>query len=168
MRRIGRLMVVMAGAGIAAAPAHATCWANEDVNAAKVRDLQTGLQIAATLCQDAGFGGVSDYRSFANAGRRALATADKRLKTRFMTLYGVEGGRHHYDGFIAILERDYAGQPMAAESCAAMAAVTREGARVGNQVSGLVAIADRIGVVPRLPEAQCPVTLAARAIAAGP
>lgn len=149
---------------LASAPAQAAtgyCWNREDVVAAKILDLRTGLMIAAQRCEAQGHRGNA-YATFAGAGRRVLSTATQRLRARFATLYGTEEGGAKLDRFTASLAAAYEGQPVGAEVCAGMASLSREAAAASDSLTGLLEVAERIGVVPALPGGACPVVLASR------
>jgi hypothetical protein len=58
-----------------AAPA-ATCWSQADVSAAKVRELQTRLMVAALRCRATGVNILASYNNFVGSAKPAIVAAN--------------------------------------------------------------------------------------------
>ena len=81
MRRLG--WSVMALAIGLAAPAQASCWSEADMDAAKVRDLQSRLMVATLRCNAAGVDVTHAYNRFVVANRETLQGINGVLMTQF-------------------------------------------------------------------------------------
>lgn len=139
------------------APAQAQCWTADDVQVAKVRDLQTRLMVASMRCESAGIAMNDQYGAFVTANRAAIATVNQRLRARFWTAFGREDGQRQLDAFTASLVAQHQVDSSEPSACAAQSALSREAAATAGSVSGLIAIADRTGTNPSLPGGVCPV-----------
>lgn len=139
------------------APAQAQCWTADDVQVAKVRDLQTRLMVAAMRCESAGIAMNDQYGAFVTANRAAIATVNQRLRARFWTAYGREDGQRQLEAFTASLVAQHKDDGSAPSACEAQATLSREAAATAGSVSGLIAIADRTGSNPTLPGGTCAV-----------
>src|SRR5678816_2373693 len=67
-----------------AAPAAAGCWTSADIAAARVREMQTKLAVAALQCRFSRVDIRASYNRFLRNGRSALRAANGRLKAHFM------------------------------------------------------------------------------------
>lgn len=156
------LGAALAASLLVAAPARAGCWTVQDVEAAKVRDLQSMLMVGALRCRAIGRDILPDYNGFVNASRVGLVAINDRLKARFFGDLGPTVGQRHYDRFTTALANAYGAGGTDEGLCADMAALAREAQGEGGDVAGLIRIADRQGLAPALPGAMCnaPVVMA--------
>lgn len=144
------------------AAAQARCWSSADIDAARVRDFQTGLMIASEQCKGSGQGAAVAYGAFLSSNSRALSAMNQRLKARFVTAYGVDEGMRRLRDYVASLAGAYREQTVTPETCAGVAALMREAAASDGSVTGLLRIADRLEVAPALPGGVCPMDYAVR------
>jgi hypothetical protein len=142
--------------------AQAGCWTSGDIDAARVRDLQTGLRIASERCEASGHGAAAAYDAFLSSNSRAVAAMNQRLKARFVTAYGGQEGMRRFADFTASLASAYQGQEVTAQTCAGIVALSREAAASDGSVAGLLRIADRVEVAPSLPGGACSAVYATR------
>ena len=161
---MGRTMKTAALAAVStmvrapAAAQAAGCWGAQDVAAAKVRDLQTMLMVAALRCQASGTDVTSEYNAFVTANRGPIAAMNQRLKAHFW-IEGSNEGQVQYDRFTTALANAHGRDETGGDSCAEVAAISQEAAAAPT-IDGLVAIAEARMVNPTLPGGECGMTLA--------
>ena len=159
---------------VLAMPAQAACWTRDEAAAATVRQLQSMLMVTALRCEAIGRPVMPDYNTFVSANRAAIAKGDELLKLGFIRAEGPVAGQHAYDAFTTSMANGYGDGTGAPNRCADIAALAREGSAMGGSVEGLLLIADRMGVVARLPHEACdrpaprPVIVAAAVVVAPP
>ncbi len=155
-------------ASMAAPVAAAACWTPADIAAARMREMQTKLAVAALQCRFSRGDVRASYNRFLKNGRAALRAANGRLKAHFMT-QGTSVGQREYDRYTTTLANAYGGSQISFGSCAQTVAVMAEAAM---PKSNLVALAAREIVAPTLPSGSCParngVVFAQQAVALPP
>lgn len=85
--------------GAAASP---TCWTPQEIEAARVRDLQTIMMVGALRCSAAGYNTAFGYDRFVVRHRSALVQHNETLKNYFIRTAG-RGGQRGYDSFTTAL-----------------------------------------------------------------
>ena len=163
MNRARKAAALAAAAMMAMAPLPAQaagCWAAQDVAAARLRDLQTMLMVAAPRCQASGIAVAVDYDAFAAAARGPIAAMNQRLKAHFW-IAGSNEGQVQHDRFVASLATLHGKDGISESSCAEISAIAREAAAAGT-IDRLVAVAEARMTAPALPGGACKVTLAQR------
>jgi hypothetical protein len=161
MNHMGRAALVAAAAGLclASAPARAeSCWAKEEIAAAKVRELQTMLMVGALRCRASGIDILPSYNRFVSVNRSTITAMNDRLKVHFRSS-GTAEGQRRYDRFTTALANGYGAGSTGPESCAEMADLSDEAASASGSAA-LIAIADRAIPTPQLQGASCPMTFA--------
>jgi len=73
------------------------------MNAAKVRNLQSQLMVAALECSNSGLSGDRLYDRFVSTNRNALTGFNDSIKLYFVRAYGEAEGRRAYDHFTTAL-----------------------------------------------------------------
>lgn len=155
------LAVTTAALCLASAPARAeSCWAKEEVAAAKVRELQSMLMVAALRCRAAGMNILPSYNAFVSAKRQTISAMNTRLKDHFGDAGPAEGQRR-YDRFTTSLANAYGAGTTDREFCSDMAELSDTAADAGSTAE-LIAIAERNVEGQRLAGGSCPVTFANR------
>src|SRR4051812_21223763 len=151
------LAFTVAGALLAAQPAQAAmgCWNQEPAAAAKVRDFQSRLMVAALRCRAMGVDVLAAYNDFVRQNRSALQAENNLIHAQFHTGYGAES-ETYYDRFTTSLANRYGGEATNAGICYDTASAAQEGAAAAGDVSKLLALADRFGSSPELPGGECP------------
>jgi hypothetical protein len=137
-----------------ATTASAACWTQAEVAAAKVREMQTRLAVAARSCTAGGVDIVSSYDKFLATKRTALGAVDDRLRGHFLANESDEGARA-YARYNAALELAYGAAAASGDSCAEAATLAREAA---SSRGDLIAVAGREVTVATLPSSVCPAT----------
>jgi hypothetical protein len=162
------LAFTAAGALVAAQPAQAAmgCWNQQPAAAAKVRDLQSRLMVAALRCRAMGVDVLAAYNDFVRQNRGALQAQNNLIHAQFDTGYGAES-ETYYDRFTTSLANRYGGDATNADICDDTASAAQEGAAAAGDVAKLLALADRFGSSPDLPGGECPAG-AAPPVAAAP
>ena len=153
-----RLMaaVAMAMTGLAA-PAGATpaCWSEADMDAAKVRDLQSRLMVATLRCNAAGVDVTRAYNHFIVANRATLQGINGVLMTQFRSGFGDDEAQTQYDRYATALANAYGGDATDRRVCTNTARLAEEAAGANGNVGRLVALHSRIGLPPPRPGAAC-------------
>jgi hypothetical protein len=164
-----KMLLAATAAAVATAPIHAACWKADEASAAGVRELQSMLMVAALRCQVAGHPMMSDYNEFVQANRAAIGTMNERIKAHFIRTFGPAGGQRAYDSFTTSMANGYGAASSGADVCADADSLAREGAGMGGSIEGLQLLAERQGLVAKLPEGLCEgVARADYASASGP
>lgn len=150
------LAATMAVALLAAQPAEAAmgCWTAQQAAAAKVRDLQSRLMVAALRCRAMGYDVLGAYNDFIRGNRETLRATDGLIHARFATGYGKDADLY-YDRFETDLANRYGGDATTAEICRDFASAAEEGAAASGDLGKLLALADRFGGPPALPGGAC-------------
>ena len=164
-RNVGRVAVAALAIATIAGQATAAsndCWAAQETSAAKVRDLQSMLMVAALRCRTSGVDVLASYNQFVRNNREALVATNSRLKVHFNTAYGPVEGQRAYDRFTTALANAYGAGDSGAESCSDMAELADYGALANGSATQLIAVAEQRGIQPELPTMRCPMTFAAK------
>lgn len=159
MNKLGKAALAATAAALclASAPARAErCWAKDEIAAAKVRELQSMLMVAALRCRASGIDILPSYNRFVSANRRTITAMNDRLKFHF-GVGGTAEGQRGYDRFTTALANAYGAGSTGEDSCADMAELSDEAAAASGPAE-LIAIAER--AVPRRARGRCPVTIA--------
>lgn len=149
------MMALAAAGALLAAPVQAACWNADEASAATVRELQSMLMVAALRCQVSGNGMMEDYNGFVTANRATIGAMNDRLKKHFIRSLGPVAGQRAYDSFTTSMANGYGAAASGGEACGAAASLAREATMMAGSTEGLVLLADRQGVVARLPEGTC-------------
>jgi hypothetical protein len=161
------VMAVAAACGVLVAPAQAACWNAEEASAATVRELQSMLMVAALRCQVSGHAMMTEYNHFVVSNRGAIGAMNDKLKAHFIRSMGPVAGQRAYDSFTTSMANGYGAASSGGEVCATASSLAREAAMMENSVDGLLLLADRQGLVARLPDGLCrdaaPMTIASAA-----
>lgn len=146
-----------------AQPARAaeTCWNNTETAAAKVRDLQSRLMVAALRCRAGGIDILSAYNDFVRVNRSTLQAANDILRAQFDSAHGPGAGQREYDSFATALANAYGAGETSVARCAEVAAVAVRGVGAAGEIAALVALDEGLGATPGLPGGECPITFAA-------
>ncbi len=139
-----------------AAPAQAApaCWSEADMDAAKVRDLQSRLMVATLRCQGAGFDITAAYNRFVVANRATLQGVNGVLMASFRSGFG-DGAQVEYDRYATALANAYGGDPTNRSVCANAERLAGEAAAAAGSLARLVALHSRMGLPPPRPGGAC-------------
>ena len=148
--------VTMVTMGLAApAGAMTACWSEADMDAAKVRDLQSRLMVATLRCNAAGVDVTGAYNQFVVANRETLQGINAVLMTQFRSGFGDDQAQVQYDRYATALANAYGGDATDRRVCANTARLAEEGAGANGNVARLVALHSRVGLPPPRPGAAC-------------
>jgi len=150
-----KILLAVATAAIVTAPIEAACWRSDEASAAGVRELQSMLMVAALRCQVAGHPMLGDYNDFVQSNRAAIGAMNDRLKAHFIHSFGPVGGQRAYDSFTTSMANGYGAASSGADVCGDADSLAREGAALHGSVEGLMLLAERQGLVAKLPEGLC-------------
>jgi hypothetical protein len=162
------LMAVAASGALLAAPVQAGCWRADEASAASVRELQSMLMVAALRCQVSGFPMMNDYNAFVQSNRGAIGAINERIKAHFIRALGPVGGQRAYDGFTTAMANGYGSAPSGPEVCGEADNLAREGSMLQGSMDGLMLLAERQGLVAKLPEGLCAGVVPMTIASAGP
>jgi hypothetical protein len=139
--------------------AQAACWQADAVAAAKVRDLDTMLMVAALRCRNSGSDFLTQYNGFVRSSRTALSVANDRLRGHFAIGLDAKAALIAYDRYVTSLANRY-GAGSEGLNCRDMASINDAAAREGASFLELEALATRAEVEPILIGGRCPVVIA--------
>jgi hypothetical protein len=129
---------------VLANPARATStsgWSQADISAAKIRELQTRLMVAALRCRAGGIDILASYNRFVGADRDQLRAANDRLKAHFMAA-GAATGERDYDRYTTALANSYGASQWGPGSCEQAARLADDAIAARGK---LIAVAERAG-----------------------
>lgn len=152
---VRNILVAATAASVAVAPLQAGCWKSDEASAAGVRELQSMLMVAALRCQVSGHPMMDDYNAFIQSNRAAIGAMNDRIKAHFIQAFGPVGGQRAYDSFTTSMANGYGAAASGAEVCGAADSLAREAAMLNGSTEGLKLLADREGLVAKLPEGLC-------------
>jgi hypothetical protein len=166
---VGKIRAAIAALGLACvvgAPAAAApnCWSPREVNAAKVRDLQTMLMVGALQCRGVNPAVLASYNKFVAGSREALGEINGVIRAHFLASDGRIAGERSYDAYTTKLANDHARDTSGDDYCGTVVRI----AEVAADTPGaeLVKLADEVGVHPVSDRDSCPVSVAAAAAVA--
>jgi hypothetical protein len=113
------------------------------------------LMVAALRCQVAGHPMMDDYNQFVQSNRMAIGAMNDRIKAHFIRAFGPVGGQRAYDSFVTSMANGYGAAASGADVCGDADSLAREGASMSGSVDGLTLLAERQGLVAKLPEGLC-------------
>ena len=159
LRKKGVVVTAAAIACFASVPAQAAmgCWNETQVAAAKVRNLQSRLMVATLRCQGLGVDITGAYNRFVVANRTTIQGANTVILAQFRSGVGRDAERH-YDSFATSLANAYGGDATDRAICAQTEMAADEAAGAAGDIDRLVALENRLGVMPPLPGGQCEVS----------
>jgi len=149
------MLIAATAAAVVVAPVQATCWKSDEASAAGVREMQSMLMVAALRCQVAGHPFMNDYNAFVQSNRGAIGAMNDRIKAHFIHAFGAVGGQRAYDSFTTSMANGYGAAASGADVCGEADSLAREAAAMNGSVDGLMLLAERQGLVAKLPEGLC-------------
>ncbi len=150
-----KFLCAATAAAVITAPIQAACWKADEASAAGVRELQSMLMVAALRCQVAGHPMMNDYNQFVQANRVTIGAMNERIKAHFIRTFGAVGGQRAYDSFTTSMANGYGAASSGSDVCADADSLAREGAGMAGSLEGLELLAERQGLVAKLPEGLC-------------
>ena len=138
------------------------CWSHKEIAAAKIRNLQTMLMVAALRCNASRVDVLAGYNAFVRANRATIVNANGSLKSYFARHSGAAVGQRRYDRFTTALANGFGAGASDTDSCSRMAEIAYDAESSRGSADQLLAIADRERLQPMLPTLNCPLTFAAK------
>ena len=161
-RLITALMILTLGGGAqfclarcAAADSHVPVAKPTCPHCEKHPSSQPPPAIPCQRCQVAGHPMMADYNDFVQSNRSAISAMNDRLKAHFIHSFGPVGGQRAYDSFTTSMANGYGAASSGADVCGDADSLAREGAALHGSVEGLMLLAERQGLVAKLPEGLC-------------
>ena len=143
--------------------AQAACWTPAEADAAKVRDLQSRMMVAALRCGKSNHDLLSHYNNFVRSKRPLLAANNDLLKGHFAKGKTKRKALHHYDRYATSLANRYGAGSGDLTECKSMKRLAQTAAGSDDKHSSLVKIAHHQGLSPALPGGRCGIVLASNA-----
>jgi hypothetical protein len=138
-------------AALSAAPASAACWTAAEVDAAKVRELETMLMVNALRCRHSGEDFLGSYNHFVREGRVALTRVNETLRGHF----AASGtGLNGYDRYVTALANRH-GAGGTGLDCGDFKSILSAARAEKGSMSGLVRLANDAQVRAHMPGGQC-------------
>lgn len=147
------------------AQAQESCWQPHEVQAARVRDLQTLLMVGALKCNAPSYNTAGHYNNFVAQNRAILGGYNGVLKVRFMREHGVSEGQRAYDNFTTALANRHSSDAdaSAATFCQMVDSVVRMAAN-STAAADIEALATGLTERPLGVGDDCPVSTPATAV----
>lgn len=139
------------------------CWTDEAVAAARVRELETMLMVAALRCRTEGGSLLQHYNAFIGESRPALVEINNRLRAHFTRAVGPIKSLNAYDSFVTSLANRY-GAGAAGLNCGDMESILSAAVAERGSIDGLIRLAKDADMMPVPLADRCP---APDAVAAG-
>jgi len=138
----------------AAVPAQAQghCWAEREVAAAQVREMQTMLMVAALRCQAAHIDISAAYNSFLTTQKDAIEHANLVIKRHFAAAGGQQAD---YDHFVTLLANGFGDDQTSEATCGEASALARDA--TASAPDGVEALAIARVFPTALPDGDCAV-----------
>lgn len=154
------LQVAVAAMALTASQAQAACWAPQHVAAAKVRDLDTMMMVAALRCRTTNLNVMDRYNAFVTMHRKTLTQINDTLRDHYRSAGSARAVLDAYDGYVTKVANRY-GAGTSDVDCAGMVSIADAAIAEASTVPALQALAERAGVQPLLDAETCPVTVVA-------
>ena len=136
---------------LASTPVNAACWTQNEVAAAKVRDLDTMLMVSGLRCRFKSTALLQTYNAIVARHRAALTEANMLLRSHFSP---AAGGENELDRYITRVANRY-GAGAEALTCESLQSSAEAALNEASTLPALVALADRAAVAPELPGGAC-------------
>ncbi len=136
---------------LASTPVNAACWTQNEVAAAKVRDLDTMLMVSGLRCRFQSTALLQTYNAMVVRHRAALTQANMVLQSHFTP---AAGGANELDRYITRVANRY-GAGAEDLSCDSLQSIAAAALQEESTLPALVALADRAAVAPELPGGTC-------------
>lgn len=160
MKRLG-LKAALTAALLIPSQVQAACWTENQVTAARVRDMETMLMVSSLRCRLQGADFIASYNQFVREARPALTEVNEVLRGHFVNAVGADRALNAYDRYVTgIANRHGAGS--SGMSCDDLVNLLNEARGEGNHLARLDRLAIRIGVQPDLQGGRCPWNMASR------
>jgi len=140
--------------------AQAACWTPAAVDAAKVRDLQSRLMVAALRCQKSKYNLLSDYNHFVRSKKPLLVGGNRLLRSHFAKGKNKKQAMRAYDRYAVSLANQYGAGSGDLSECKGMKKLAQSAANSDPQSSSLVKIATLNALSPALPGGRCGIAIA--------
>jgi hypothetical protein len=157
----GSLSMAVAATCLVAQPAQAamSCWNQQNMAAAKIRDLQSRLMVATMRCHAMGVDVLPAYNDFVRSNRSTIQAANGLIKAQFAQGFG-SNAQNEYDRFTTRLANAYGADATNVAICQQTAARAREAVAANGDLDRLLRIAEAMGPVPQLPGGECKISFA--------
>jgi hypothetical protein len=133
--------------------AHAACWSEAAVAAARVRSMDTMLMVSALRCKGSGVDVMARYNGFVRTNRATLTDVNNSLRGHF----ALDGGLNAYDRYVTSVANRYGGG-VQGMSCGDMESLLSEAIDANGSMPLLSELAQSTNVVPDLPGGRCAIT----------
>jgi hypothetical protein len=140
---------------VRATPTH--CWSGEAFDAARVRELESMLMVAALRCRTEGSNLLTQYNAFIGESRPALIKINDRLRQHFTRSVGPIKSLNAYDSFVTSLANRY-GAGASGLNCGDMESILSAALAEKGSIEGLIRLARDADMTPVPQTALCTVS----------
>jgi hypothetical protein len=153
MRGMGKKAAIVAAgmAMVQSSVASAACWSASEVDAAKVRELETMLMVNALRCRHSGEDFLGSYNHFVREGRVALTRVNETLRGHFVAS---GTGLNGYDRYVTALANRH-GAGGTGLDCGDFKSILSAARAENGSMNGLVRLANDAQVRAHTPGGQC-------------
>lgn len=123
------------------------CWTEDAFAAARVREMETMLMVAALRCRTEGGSLLQDYNAFIGQSRPALVEINDRLRLHFTRAVGPIKSLNAYDSFVTSLANRY-GAGAAGLNCGDMESILSAAVAEKGSIDGLIRLAKDADMTP--------------------
>lgn len=141
-------------ASLVAGQAQAACWTPAEVEAARVRSLDTMLMVASLGCRTWSGDVARSYNMFVEQNRGTLLEANARLRHRFSQEFGRVDAVQAYDEYVTRVANRFGGGVEGLD-CGDFADIADRAIAEGNSLGSLAALARDVRVEPVLDDRVC-------------
>lgn len=155
-----KLVAAAIAATMPLAPASAaTCWKQQAVEAAQIRDFEMMLMVSALRCRATGNDFLASYNRFIREKRDSLTQVNDELREHFRSAVGPVGALGAYDNYVTGVANSYGGGADGL-ACRDLQSITEAAVALPPTRAALLELADAAGISPHLSGARCDVVIA--------
>ena len=155
-----KILAAAIAATMPLAPAAAsTCWKQQAVEAAQIRDFEMMLMVSALRCRVTGNDFLASYNRFIREKRDTLSQVNDELREHFRSVVGPVGALGAYDNYVTGIANSY-GAGADGLACRDLQSITGAAVALPPTRSALLELADAAGITPHLSGARCDVVAA--------
>lgn len=160
--KMGKKLVMFGimGSVAVSGTAQAACWTPAEVDAAKIRDLQSRLMVSALRCEKSEHNLLPEYNRFVRNKKPMLQMGNDVLRAHFAKGKTKQQALEDYDRYAVSLANSYGAGSGGLSECEGMKHLARSAADSENNLSSLINVTKLSILSPHLPDGRCGIVLA--------
>lgn len=163
MNRVRKMVMAAALGSVAlSGTAQAACWTPAEVDAAKVRDLQSRMMVAALRCTKSNHDLLPEYNRFVREKRSLLKLGNGVLRSHFAKGRNSKQALRAYDRYAVSLANRYGAGSGDLSECKHMKVLVTAAVQSDSRLTSLVNIAQQHALSPELPGGRCGIVMASK------